>query len=365
MRCPECGLENLPQLDRCARCGRGLERQLRRWSEVLPPRRADRSASTQASLERTRRGLRSGRAGLRWLWNLLWYQADTSREDLIAHRSPTLAGLLSLIPGLGHAYARRGLIGLGLFALFVAGIVTILSAVRSPVSNITAACLVVLQAVAASWAVAEVRRQNGDTAIAQRLVGAILLTFGLLSGIYTAGWVAMSRSFRPMTLTQNQWSAEFRGGTVGSRFVPIRLTMGQGDRILVDVRRPTLLGLKPGDVILFDSPGWGDVTVQRIVAGPGDTLTVDGSRITRNGRALRRGELPLLPSASPVRLLPFSRAIDEGQYAVLPYALVSPQHGLDIGAARAETYSFTTISRGDIIGRVVAVYNPPAHRRTF
>lgn len=380
MRCPECGLENLPQLRRCLRCGRGLERQLTPWSQVLPPRRAGRvGRAVQSSLAQTRRFLRTGRRGVRRWWNLVWYQVDTSREDLIARRSPTLAALLSFLPGLGHAYARRFLPALGLFAPFVLGAFGAALSLRSALSNVIFYSLVGLQAAAMAWSVAEVRRQNGDAGFSRRLVGALLLTVGLLSGLYTLGWLGLSRYYRPMVLNHDLWSARaVRAPLGGTRLVARRVALHAGDGVLVDVRPAARHALKPGDLVVlrrrYEYPGFahphglgvGEIVVQAILAGPGDTLVAQRGAIWRNGRPLRDEELPYipLPLTQAAAALPPRFVVGEDRFAVVTYTLVVPagHAGLE---AEGRLGSLTTVRRSEIEGKVIAIYNPPAHRRTF
>jgi len=364
MRCPECGLENLPQLDRCMRCGRGLARELTPWSEIVPPRRSGPVAAVQPSPARTRRLLRTGRTGIRRLWNLLWYQVDTSDEDVIAHRSPTLAGLLSLIPGLGHAYVRRFAVGVGLLALFAAGIASVLVASRSPVSTIIAYCLVGLQAAAVSLAIAEARRQNGDTVVGPRFVGAVLLAVGLLSGAYTAGWVVMTRSYWPIAVVTDLYSTETGMTPGGTQFVSRRLVFRLGDRMLVDARPRASGALKGGDIVWFRIPGYeGNLALEPVLAGPGDMLTVADGHVWRNARELTGEELPYLPTGGAVTVQPMSFTVAPGQYIVSTYGFIlGPMHA---EPEHAQVASFAAITRGAIVGKVIVIYNPPAHRRRF
>jgi hypothetical protein len=373
MRCPECGLENMPRVERCLRCGRGLRADMSPWSEVIPPRREDRGrrgvqaglAYSRQAIVRTRGAIRRGRSGLARHWNLLWYQVDTSQEEVVAPRSPTLAGLLSIIPGLGHVYARNWTRALQFFVLFAAGVVAFILTLRLPVSNILLYGLVGLQAAAMGLAIGEVRRQNGQPPNAQLLLGAILLTLGLVSGMYSVAWVVLSRVYRPMILNYTIASTRVLPAPDGStRLIPQEFALLRGDRFLVDMRASTIRHLKPGDTIFFRTEGLAGaveqenlVSVQRIVAGPNEIITSDNGHVRRDGRPVSATEMPYAPAASGGFEMPPRFFVGEDEYAVGPFWYVVGDHG------QVQGPTLTSVPRRLIMGKAIAIYDPPARRR--
>jgi len=367
MRCPECGLENMPRVERCLRCGRGLRGDLAPWSEVIPPRREDRGrravqaglAYSRQAIAQTRRAIRRGRSGLARYWNLFWYHVDTSREEVVAPRSPTLAGLLSIIPGLGHVYARNYARALQLFALFAAGVGAFILTLHLLVSDILLYGLVGLQAAAMGLAADEVRRQSGQPPNPQQRLGAMLLTLGLVSGIYTTAWLAIARVYRPMVLNYSIVSTRaLPTGDGSTRLVAQEFALLRGDRFLVDARASTIRHLKPGDTIFFRTADMGEmISVQRIVAGPNDVLTSANGLIRRNGRPLSRDETPYAPAAGGAFKVPPRFFVHEDAYAVGPYWYILGDH------AAAQHPTLTSVPRRLIMGKAIAIYNPPARRR--
>lgn len=373
MRCPECGLENVPQAERCLRCGRGLRGDLAPWSEVIPPRREDRGrravqtglAYSRQAITQTRGAIRRGRRGLARYWNLLWYHVDTAQEEVVAPRSPTLAGLLSVIPGLGHVYARNYTRALQLFALFALGVAAFVLTLRLPVSNILLYGLIGLQAAAIGLAVGEVRRQSGQPPNQQQMLGAMLLTLGLVSGVYTAAWIVLSRVYRPMILNYTIASTRVLPAPDGStRLIPQDFALLRGDHFLVDARASTIRHLKPGDTIFFRTEGLGGeveaenlVSVQRIVAGPNELITSANGRIRRDGRPVAANEMPYAPAASGGFEMPPRFLVGEDEYAVGPFWYVVGDHG------QVQGPTLTSVPRRLIMGKAIAIYNPPARRR--
>jgi signal peptidase I len=87
---------------------------------------------------------------------------------------------------------------------------------------------------------------------------------------------------------------------------------------------------KRGDIVVFEGPGGMDV-VKRVIGLPGDTIAVEGGRVTLNGRELRREKvddllLPITPNSpppiipgSPCRVIPpavpMTRATTDGATA--------------------------------------------------
>jgi hypothetical protein len=365
MRCPECGLENMPQVARCLRCGRGLESEFTPWSEVVPPRRADRGARRmQAYRQRLRGRVREtitdlgeqvralpGDARLlyRRLLNLLWYHVD-SQDRISRRRSPTLAMALSFIPGLGHLYARERREAGVLLAAFAGALLLALATMRTPVFEVVLAGVVCLQLVAMIAAGLAVRSQTPDVAYGGGPVSAVLLSVGLLAGMYTTGLWATSHAFALAAVGYDLTSARIIPGRNGVTIASGEVVLRDGDRLLI--RR--LGKLNAGDIVLTQNLAGEDLAVQRLLAGPGDTFVVAGE-IRRNGRIIDADTAPLVPLETNAHIEPMSWRGGAGEYLAVPYTVLEAHHGVavdrQVSARQPASYY-----RRDIVGKVIAVY---------
>ena len=147
-------------------------------------------------------------------------------------------------------------------------------------------------------------------------------------------------------------------------------TVEVGDRILVDklafgVRLPiadrylvALADPRPGDVVVLGSPENGITLLKRVVAGPGDMVTVRGGHVDLNGTSVRvtptgSGDLEYL-GATPHSL----RIIDGGGPDFGPVR-VPADHYLVMGDNRGNSHdghSFGFVARDAIRGRAVRVF---------
>lgn len=173
-------------------------------------------------------------------------------------------------------------------------------------------------------------------------------------------------------------------------------TILEGDRVLIDkhvfgLRIPfTRVHLTPGenpargDIVVFDSPVDGTSLVKRVIGVPGDVVSVEGDRLTVNGRAARysvgdiesvRGllaatvaehpqllreaglgkphEVMILPDR-PARRSLGTRVVPEGMYFMMG----------DNRDNSADSRYFGFVPRRDIIGRatrVIVSLNPDRH----
>jgi len=99
------------------------------------------------------------------------------------------------------------------------------------------------------------------------------------------------------------------------------------------------------------------ISVQRIDAGPTDVLTSANGLIRRNGRPLSRNETPYAPAAGGPLKVPARFLVGEDAYAVGPYWYILGDH------AAAQHPTLTSVPRRLIMGKAIAIYNPPARRR--
>ena len=362
MRCPSCGSENMPQLDRCMRCGQGLRRQLAPWGDVLPPRRAQRTERyVQERTQELRRAVRSGRTGLRRLWNIFWYQVDTSSEDVIVHKSPTLAGLLSLVPGQGQVHVGQPIIGLWVFLASLACAATFTLTVHSWVSNLILLVSLLAYAGEIAWAVAYARSRNDARPIQRELATGAFFAIGLLSSIYTVAFFGTYHHWQVarMAMDLHATSVAVSGGRVQEAMVGEALSRGDG--LLIDVRQATIAAIKAGDLIMYRFGGDEPPAVQRVLGAAGDRIMVTEGGLTRNGSVIGPGQEPLLPQGEmhmDERHPQTALVVPSSCYAVLDY-----QFGFMHGNEAVQNQGLRLIGTSDIVGKVIAVLIPPAHRR--
>jgi len=173
-------------------------------------------------------------------------------------------------------------------------------------------------------------------------------------------------------------------------------TILEGDRVLVDkhvfglripfTRARLTAGENParGDIVVFDSPADGTSLVKRVIGVPGDVVSLEGDRLTVNGRAARysaediesvRGLLAATTAEHPLLLR------EEGlnhphDVMILPDRLARRSLGTlvvpegmyfmmgDNRDNSADSRYFGFVPRRDIIGRatrVIVSLNPDRH----
>lgn len=138
-----------------------------------------------------------------------------------------------------------------------------------------------------------------------------------------------------------------------------------GDRVVVDktaygVRVPLTKidvfgarGPDRGDVVVFDSPRDGLRLIKRIVALPGDEVTLVDGRLTINGMLLSNGEMEYFGDA-----LAHLNLEDGGGPDILSLTIPSGQV-LALGDHRGDSVDgryFGLIEERDIYGRAVGIY---------
>ena len=147
-------------------------------------------------------------------------------------------------------------------------------------------------------------------------------------------------------------------------------TVEVGDRILVDklafgVRLPiadrylvSLAEPRPGDVVVLGSPENGITLLKRVVAGPGDTVTVRGGHLDLNGTSVRvtSGETSDLEYLGAT---PHSLRLGDGGGPDFGPVRVPADHFLVMGDNRGNSHdgrSFGFVTRDAIRGRAVRVF---------
>lgn len=147
-------------------------------------------------------------------------------------------------------------------------------------------------------------------------------------------------------------------------------TVEVGDRILVDklafgIRLPiadrylvALTDPHPGDVVVLGSPENGITLLKRVVAGPGDLVTVRSGHVDLNGTSVRvdetgSGDLEYLGAT------PHSLRIGDGGGPDFGPVRVPADHYLVMGDNRGNSHdgrSFGFVTRDAIRGRAIRVF---------
>jgi signal peptidase I len=147
-------------------------------------------------------------------------------------------------------------------------------------------------------------------------------------------------------------------------------TVEVGDRIFVDklafgVRLPIVdrylvagADPRPGDVVVLGSPENGITLLKRVVAGPGDLVTVRGGHLDLNGTSV-----PITGEGSrEVEYLgktPHALSLDAGGGPDFGPVRVPPAHFLVMGDNRGNSHDgreFGFVERDAILGRAVRVF---------
>jgi signal peptidase I len=125
-------------------------------------------------------------------------------------------------------------------------------------------------------------------------------------------------------------------------------TLHAGDHVIVDKLAYRDALPARGDLVVFDAPGTGDVTLKRVVAVPGDRVGIEDGVLVVNGRHLRESY------ADP-------EAIDAEYFGPVT---VRPDTVFVLGDNRADSVDsreFGAVSADRLIGRVAARIWPPAN----
>ncbi|MGW4164385.1 signal peptidase I [Streptomyces sp. NPDC004788] len=128
-------------------------------------------------------------------------------------------------------------------------------------------------------------------------------------------------------------------------------TLDVGSKVLA--QRVDGADVKRGDVVVFQDPAWGNVTmVKRVVAVGGDTVAggTDG-RLTINGKTV---EEPYLPAGKPVPGERFSATVPAGSL----FLLGDDRHTSLDSRAHLQEAAHGSVPRSSVIGRVDAVVWP-------
>lgn len=301
MQCPNCGFENIPGQELCARCQGLLDLA---GVDVEPPRRAQRTLVRR----------------LRFWWSRLAIAerlpvSDQSRSALASLEDPirSLAKWMWL-PGMAYFLRGRVISGLTFLILWLAAIVLAVLRMGLPSGWFFASLVVSIHAAYVATLIQSFRGQ--DSLRVRMLIGLVtFLAVGLclyLPVIWAAGGLA-----RTVTVTNVRSTPALQNGDV----------IAHTGRWL----RPEAFGR--GDVVVYDivgvsAPGYymRGPFLDRVVGGPGDRVELRQGVLLVNGREVPADKGPLGPLTDVPDL-----TITAGQreYVILP------SH-LPVGADRVE-----------------------------
>jgi len=342
MQCPSCGFQNLPGLDRCARC---LSLLALDNVDVQPYRASDRWAWW--------RGWRAWRARAWGRWVDLrcrFFQRLRGVVPVQPGVVPDMArhlplALLSIVPGLGLIVSGRRRLGLMLLGICLLGLVVFVMFMGSWIGILAMGLVFGVH----SYAIQRCLIQQGDyvrrgTAICTGLLIFIVLYAALYPA---AGWL-INGVVRFEPLIGNLREGKLQGGDVlmvkGRWWHPPRYQAGD----LVSYRIPEMHG-----------EGWvtrGGASIDRVLAVAGDHVVIKEGEMSVNGKRLP-------DDVGPVEDVPlpdsYAVTVPADAYLILPSL---PRIGGHYRAGvqdAAMVRALSIVHHQDIRGRVIMIVGPP------
>ena len=335
MECPNCSFQNTPGLGSCVRCQSVLDL----GGVGFTPPRASRSAVVRLAREVSR----SARMRLHDATDALAAALAAALARRVPREVPTSEVLASVIPGMGQVLAGRRGVGWTLFGTWALSLLLALLNLGSPAGLLLVFGAVGVHCTAVSLILSPV--QAGMSTTARAAAG--LVTWAILvGGLY---W--------PLSLLGRQlFTTVYITGIVQSPIL-------RNDDVLIATGEWTgPKSFAPGDVIVYHIPrvtGSGVMVaeglgVDRILAGPGDTMQVENGELTINGRPVPGEQRPLGQMA---KLSDVSVTAGSGEYIVLPSLLPMATHGHNAPVS-AMISRVSRVNTSQIVGRVVCRIRP-------
>jgi hypothetical protein len=339
MQCPSCGFQNLPGLERCARC---LSQLVLDHIDVHPYRASDRWARWRAW--RTQ-GPARWLEPLRWLLRRLGGLVTVQRGPVpdMARRLPS--ALLSVVPGLGLAACGRWRLGCILLGICLAALLGFVVFMGSWIGVLFMGLVFGVH----SYAIQRCLIQRGDYVPRGMAISIGLLIFLLLYlAVYpAAGWVVNGVvRFEPLV-------GDLREGR-----------LRQGDVLMVRGRWLRPPRYQPGDLVSYRIPemrgqGWitrEGASIDRVLGAPGDHVVI------RNGGLIVNGK-PMLGGVRPVGGLPlpdnYEATVPADAYFILPSLPALGGHYGQGAPVSAMIRAVSIVPYRDIRGRVIMIVGPP------
>lgn len=274
MQCPNCGFENIPGQELCARCQGLLDLA---GVDVEPPRRAQRTLVRR----------------LRFWWARVAIAerlplSDRSRRALAAMEDPirSLAKWMWL-PGMAYFLTGRVISGLTFLILWLAAIVLAVLQIGSPSAWFLGSLVV---SVHATYVTSLIWSSWQHSSLPQRIALGLGTFFLLGACLYWPVVWAAGGLVRPITIT----------GRLSNRIIK------DGDTIVRNGRWLRPKAFACGDIVFYHVSAvrtssfrsyafGGGLAVDRIIGGPGDLVAVEQGVLSVNGREVPADKSPLRP----------------------------------------------------------------------
>lgn len=338
MQCPSCGFFNLPGTEKCTVCSTSLAAKAPTES-VMPPRARDRNALGRLSWRITNSdGWKNLRTGLSSIRVNIPRPAPRTRPRFRVGFNLRQIGctIASIIPGMGHVLAMRKA-GTGFIILLSSFLSLLLALVlyKTVLSDYLVIGVIGLSAfsvattIDAQWKVTSKTRSRS-----LRHIGIVLVVVSLYLGTYVAVRSAMMPQITFVNVTMN----------ISNTNIVAR------DQLLIR----KMDRYYPGDIVMnnvamYEAYG---VAAGPVLGVPGDKVELL-DQVYINGRP--KGILTNINPSSYV-----SKILSSDEYFVMPMFAEG-----ELVADGPTILQAGSVRSSDIHGRVVAVTNPPAHRKLY
>jgi hypothetical protein len=347
MQCWNCGFENIPGLQACARCTSVLNLE---GVDVEPPRSSTWHVATH--LERTRHRLEKVlpapvRLGARL------FHAIPGLAGLVRRLGPVLPAKIPwhalasvVIPGLGHIRTRHARLGWMLLSTWLLFLLLTILTIATSWNGHAVAGLVLVHAIAITALLAEQLAFEG--LFFRSLFGlcAFLCLWFFVYG--PIGWLA-TRYYQPFVVP-DYWSVA---------------GLARGDGLIMEGPWRRAHPLARGDLVLYEMQGYARLGYQvragygfeRIVGVSRDRIQVKSGELLVNGAPPTEGLGPL--GSLPARVADFDAVLPPHMYAILPTYIQVAYHGQQAQPWPPDLLSsLTLVPETNIIGSLVIRLRP-------
>lgn len=248
---------------------------------------------------------------------------------------------IAVIPGFGHWFVLgRAAVGRLIFAASAAALLLAVPVYRTPLSNLLVYAVVLASAVSVYCVAFRFASIGAPASMHTRLsIGMGLLVTALYLGTYLGTLLLLSPVVQAVMVFQDVQAGTLKAGDTALLWIPGEIS--RGDVVVTWIRY-----------------GRAVQNVVRVYGVPGDRVSIS-DRLYVNGRPTD-ASLPPLVDAESEEAYAYSsdvsveRELGSEEYWVVPNFNQAPdvRTVLDTG----------TVTREDIVGRVIAIINPPARR---
>ncbi len=296
MKCSSCDFENMPGLERCARCNAILNlKQI----DIEPPR-----ATGPVALRRTRLGVirSTHRIGFNFSGII-----QRLRLPRISGGAPLGSLVMSLVPGLGQLVLGQRILGWSILAGWCVLMALSFLTYGSVAGSWWRALAILVHATAIALAI-----RPGMTRLSWR--GRLMVGVWFVIVLNLTIYLALS------------WTTTGLCGALQINNVADTGIVQNGDTIVYTGRWLRPDRYERGDLVIYElEHGYG---VDRIVALEGESVSIVSGRILVNGQPLPAEAMPL----NGVRHFPdLEFTVNQGHYLILPSNLNWEAHGGNVG----------------------------------